>query len=73
MENLSDPVTVSRERDFIIHCIPDFVRRGGQAVICKPGNLLSVRDELPRKALTSEETELNPTVSVRLSWVGDCI
>lgn len=50
----SDPVTVFRESSFICPLHINYVRRERKSMICKPGNLLNIRDGLPCKALISD-------------------
>ena len=51
MRYLSDPVTVNREKGFMISiAYPNHARRRSRTMICEPGNLLDVREELPSKA-----------------------
>lgn len=50
MRCLSDPVTVYRERASKSIAYPLKREKEGQTRICEPGNLLGMRDELPKMA-----------------------
>lgn len=52
MRCLSDPVTVYRERVSEAIAYPLKREKAGRAMICEPGNLLDMREELPVKLNT---------------------
>ena len=73
--SLSDPVTVYREWTSKTIAYPIWREKVRETMICKPGNLLDMRDALPSKAKHSTRCRPHdlPRVSRYILWMECCL